>query len=135
MNAPQHRPEHPVAKFPRAAFGMPIIFHFKDNGDPRDGSLQPENFERMASPLFLRPLWVEGKWRAAALILEVPGRAKVSTVLGKERVDTTLTPAEIEQIKPLQGHEGADVLSRFMSYFTAANGAAPQGGQPQIRRN
>ncbi|MGH2638007.1 MAG: type III-B CRISPR module RAMP protein Cmr1, partial [Rhabdochlamydiaceae bacterium] len=53
---------HPQ-KFPRAAFGLPIIFHFKDekqrdNPDPKDTTLQgaEEKHERLASPLILRPL-------------------------------------------------------------------------------
>lgn len=42
-----------VEKFPRAAFGMPIIFHFKDarEEDPDTTSLQPVDRERMRSPL------------------------------------------------------------------------------------
>jgi CRISPR-associated protein Cmr1 len=53
------RLNHPE-KFPRAAFGLPILFHFKDerDGDPHDTTLQgakKEN-ERLASPLILRPL-------------------------------------------------------------------------------
>jgi len=53
---------HP-RKFPRAAFGLPIIFHFKDerernNPDPKDTTLQgaQKGNERLASPLILRPL-------------------------------------------------------------------------------
>ncbi len=53
-----HKPVHEYAMvrcFPRAAFGMPIIFHFKDkkSGDPNDATLQPkgEKKERMRSPL------------------------------------------------------------------------------------
>lgn len=51
------------AAFPRADFGMPIIFHFKDsnkgrphdeNSDPRDLTLVPsEQHTRLASPLIL----------------------------------------------------------------------------------
>lgn len=48
---------HPE-KFPRAVFGLPILFHFKDKGDPGDTTLQGANEEneRLASPLILRPL-------------------------------------------------------------------------------
>jgi CRISPR-associated protein Cmr1 len=49
-------PLPPIDKFPRAAFGLPIIFHFKDNGDPRQTVLQPKEFERLSSPLILKPL-------------------------------------------------------------------------------
>lgn len=44
--------------FPRAEFGLPIIFHFKDKGkgEPSDHGLFPKGKERMASPLVLKPL-------------------------------------------------------------------------------
>ena len=79
-NAPAHVPEHPVdGVFPRAAFGLPIVFHFKDRGDPgrrgesdeRDPKLEPadDDRDRMASPLILRP-WFDGKrYRPVALLL------------------------------------------------------------------
>jgi CRISPR-associated protein Cmr1 len=47
---------------PRGEFGLPIVFHFKDHGDPQDSQLLPEAVqgvdhpERMASPLILKPL-------------------------------------------------------------------------------
>lgn len=54
----------PDDAFPRAEFGLPIVFHFKDTklGDPEDTVLYPgpddagNARERMASPLILRPL-------------------------------------------------------------------------------
>lgn len=54
----------PDDAFPRAEFGLPIGFHFKDewSGDPPDTVLYPPNAddgesrERMASPLILKPL-------------------------------------------------------------------------------
>jgi len=51
--------KHPEG-FPRAAFGLPIIFHFNDGEDPDDSKLLPvvdgEKRTRMASPLILRPM-------------------------------------------------------------------------------
>ena len=83
-NAPAHVPEPPVDDFmddffPRAAFGLPIVFHFKDRGDPgrrgepdeRDPKLEPaaDDRDRMASPLILRP-WFDGqRYRPVALLL------------------------------------------------------------------
>jgi len=61
-----HAPVHPAGKvFPRAAFGMPITFHFKDGkqGDPGETTLKPEKAERMASPLIIRPYpSPDGRW-------------------------------------------------------------------------
>ncbi len=57
--SPQHtRLAHiPEDAFPRAEFGLPIVFHFKDRDDPPDTVLDPSGeFERMASPLILKPL-------------------------------------------------------------------------------
>jgi len=56
---PKHQrvPAIPDTFFPRAEFGLPIIFHFKDQGDPLDATLVPiEGSERMSSPLILKPL-------------------------------------------------------------------------------
>lgn len=56
-SAPHSSPLSDVDAFPRALLGLPIIFHFKDVGDPGDSSLQgTEGFDRLASPLILRPL-------------------------------------------------------------------------------
>ena len=55
-------PEIPDSGFPRAQFGLPIVFHFKDdkNGEPSDTNLVPivekVDTQRMASPLILKPL-------------------------------------------------------------------------------
>jgi CRISPR-associated protein Cmr1 len=72
-HAALHAPTHPAEqRFPRAAFGLPIIFHFKDKGkgDPQDSTLSPEGLDRMASPIILRPYKQEdGRWRAVALRL------------------------------------------------------------------
>jgi CRISPR-associated protein Cmr1 len=52
----------PDNAFPRAEFGLPIVFHFKDPGEPPDTTLNPgrdsegNKRERMASPLILKPL-------------------------------------------------------------------------------
>jgi CRISPR-associated protein Cmr1 len=59
---PKHSrmPRIPNDAFPRAEFGLPIVFHFKDYGDPEDTELYPvvngEEKTRMSSPLILRPM-------------------------------------------------------------------------------
>ncbi|MEM7117789.1 MAG: type III-B CRISPR module RAMP protein Cmr1 [Chloroflexota bacterium] len=61
-------------KFPRAAFGLPIIFQFKDerDGDPPQTSLQGANHDRLASPLILRPFLCSDGAVGLAFILETP---------------------------------------------------------------
>lgn len=70
------RPTRELVLFPRAAFGLPIVFHFngKSQGDPAgDVILQgvSEEHERLPSPLILRPLACQnGQAVGLALLLE-----------------------------------------------------------------
>ena len=127
---PAHKPQHPAdGVYPRAAFGLPIVFHFKDPGDPRDHTLETAGQgDRMASPLILRPYFDGTAYRSMALLL--PGweqRIGVPVVL-KRKARATGTPTAAwpdggderkrvaSQIKPMRGR-GEDVLSAFMRYF------------------
>jgi CRISPR-associated protein Cmr1 len=91
-------PEDAIGTFPRAALGMPIIFHFADgpgknqsgnaNLDPPDmqlmpdlptngretGSDKPKESDRMASPVITRPIWDHEHecWNAGLIILHRP---------------------------------------------------------------
>ena len=128
-NATAHEPEHRAAEgfYPRAAFGMPIVFHFKDRGDPRDQVLNPDGHDRMASPLILRP-WFDGRqYRPVALLL--PGwkeRLSVRVCLDPAGAKTP-APAWPEdpderkrraaQIEPMHDQGADDALSAFMSFF------------------
>ncbi|APD10329.1 MULTISPECIES: type III-B CRISPR module RAMP protein Cmr1 [Thermus] len=107
--SPGHEPRHPVDKFPRGQFGLPIIFHFKDKGDPPDTTLKPalEGTDRRASPLLIRPL---AQNRTVVAVLEgrrvPPGGVVLAGGKGAATqvpVDVTLTPAEAEKIPPLAG--------------------------------
>jgi len=74
-----HHPNHDASiSFPRAAFGLPIVFKFKDDsqgnngcGEPQQTMLLPNkgDAERMASPLILTPYKQKGKYKPAALLL------------------------------------------------------------------
>ena len=61
----------PLPSFPRAALGMPIIFHFKDRGEPDDVTVIPniEGSSRMASPVITKALYDNGSWYSAVIIL------------------------------------------------------------------
>ena len=124
-HALKHAPEHTVkGVYPRAAFGLPIVFHFKDAGDPHDQMLVPDGSDRMASPLILRPYWNGQQWQPAALL--VPGwerRLSVRVGFGHggyqpawPNDDPTQARTLAEQIQPMQGR-GTDPLSAFMDYF------------------
>lgn len=79
--APIHEnPVVEVERFPRAVFGLPIVFHFHPGSKEEPGSkgdpdmkplqLQPVGFERFASPLILRPIPEGQSFRASALALD-----------------------------------------------------------------
>ena len=69
----QHIPDD---AFPRAEFGLPIVFHFQGQGEPPDTVLYPSNAvngdprERMASPLILKPLAL-ANGKAVPLIMQL----------------------------------------------------------------
>lgn len=118
-----------VRKFPRAAFGLPIIFHFKDEktGDPYDTKLHFRNYEnlkdyeRLASPLILRPVACADGAVGLAIVLEGTGIAMFpgGLVLRKNEdadvnwsVDAIIDPQEAHKIPPLDGE--LDVLQAFL---------------------
>lgn len=110
-------------KFPRAAFGLPIIFHFKDQGDPEDSTLQgaSKGNERLASPLILRPIHCkDGQAVGLAVLLEgshiPPDGLHLIEKNGKAHlVDSMLTQKEVTTIPLLHGK--TDVLQAFMDYL------------------
>lgn len=111
-----------VNKFPRAAFGLPVIFHFKrDNvGDPEQTTLQGRKQDRVASPLILRPLaCANGQAVGLGLILEgadvanLPDGLMLKGAPGDPTVHADLEPYEASAIAPLRGN--ADVLQAFLN--------------------
>lgn len=122
--SPKHAQElSHIRKFPRGAFGLPIIFHFKDEreGDPPTTTLQgaADDFERFASPLILRPLACEGgQGVGIALVLDGTSVFQIpdGLVLKEDRkqhaVEAALTPEEAAQIVPLR--QNPDVLEAFL---------------------
>ncbi|WP_298819064.1 type III-B CRISPR module RAMP protein Cmr1 [Chloroflexus sp.] len=95
-----------IRKFPRAAFGLPIVFHMPH--DPGlDVTLEGENLSRLASPLILKPVACrDGKAIGLAVILEGV-QLPVPLVLKQDNrsvheVQATLIQAEACQIPPLR---------------------------------
>jgi len=111
-----------VDKFPRAAFGLPIIFHFKDvPPDPKDTTLKgggSDPAERLASRLILRPVACDrGRAVGLALILDAPATPPGGLALhvGPRAlpVDMSITPTELPDVPPLGGEP--DVLLAFLN--------------------
>ena len=133
-----HEPEHPVDGFyPRAAFGLPIVFQFKDkkSGDPPDHTLVPVRpgkgkQDRMASPLILRPYFYGERYHPLALLL--PGwKERISVPVGfdpgKERPAWPNEPDERKRLAarvPPMKNRGEDALTAFMRFFEAQLGSA-----------
>ncbi len=131
MRQRSHEHAKPVTDldaFPRAVFGMPIIFHFKDRGDPQDAMLTPRNKGRLASPLILRPhRRSNGHIEAMALVLEHPEPPEVVLTPMKgakeaKPVRWRLTKGDVHfglngRPSPLVTNDGrvvADPLDRFL---------------------
>jgi len=72
----RHTPEHPIeCGFPRANLGLPIVFHFKDEGDPEDTTLQRDETgrTRMASPVITKAVQVgNGQYRPLIMVMNAP---------------------------------------------------------------
>jgi len=124
--APKHAPISNIAKFPRAAFGLPIIFHFSTSGDPEDATLTPAGgLHRFASPLLLRPARSPtGKYRAMAVVLANTSPTDPLTLTGRDSRRTSyskavtwqLTQDEANGLRPLD--KCTDPLEAFLRHFS-----------------
>ncbi|MBI3650822.1 MAG: type III-B CRISPR module RAMP protein Cmr1 [Acidobacteria bacterium] len=146
QRSPKHQKTEPnFVKFPRAAFGLPIVFQFKDqdkrnpsnpNADPGKTLLGLTNSERLASPLILRAIAVSRtQFVGVALILdgtlladEMDLTLRNDEERNKNVVRTNLMAdldqKEAEQIKkmdnrtPLLGRT-TDVLQAFLNFLNS----------------
>ncbi len=119
-------------KFPRAAFGLPIVFEFKDdddryqtnpNADPRKTELKGIAHERRASRLILRPLKCsDGRFVGVATILQgqdiPPGGLELKNsprnpILGAEKLDPRTEAPQIQANHPNYNGK-TDILQAFL---------------------
>lgn len=91
----------PDDAFPRAEFGLPIVFHFQGQGEPPDTVLYPSGAERMASPLILKPLAL-ANGKALPLIMKLVA----PSVTGVE-----LRPANASAAKALNAATDSNLLA------------------------
>lgn len=119
----------PDNAFPRAELGLPIVFHFKDEGEPRDTVLYPApgpegSRERMASPLILKPLALgNGKFVPLIVRLKTAPLTGVDLREGKLSLNlpnpTLIRGAELAQYpnSPMQGRSpNGSALEAFLAY-------------------
>ncbi len=117
-----HLPKHTVKKFPRAEFGMPIVFSFPQYNEPKNTELLPNGYTRLASTLILKPVACsDGKFLALALILETSKEIFNDVHLVKQspkkdygRVEIHLKSGEEKLIKPMETFGETDVLKAFL---------------------
>ena len=113
---PPRRPRQVITKFPRAHFGLPIIFHMPHDNGLEDFTLQGDGHDRLASPLLLRPIACANGAVGVALILKTPPLPRDLPISekggGSYTVQTNLTATQAGNILPLNGK--TDVLKAFL---------------------
>lgn len=117
-----------VRKFPRAVFGLPIVFHMAHDheisgdllleGAPNEST--GAKYDRLASRLILRPLaCAGGRYVGLATILHAPvvppNGLRLKDAPGNPVVRSSLSPAEAQRIEPLDGN--SDVLQAFLNWL------------------
>ena len=139
----RHRPTHKARlSFPRAAFGLPIIFKFNNQdekqGDPQQTEIRPNDSERMASPLILKAMATHEGYKAIALLLPDTALKNLRLQLhGIPDKPDGLTPEKENEwkekdwekwpenwwetnksglVKPIN-NRGSDALNAFLEFF------------------
>ncbi len=124
--SPKHEPVHKAGNvFPRGLFGMPIIFHFVDAGEPKDMQLKPKgkDKERMPSPIIIRPIFAgqdkdKIKWQPAALLLPFEHLNEMNVELKDSSHEIALwKPSLAEHVRPIAEYNATNPLIAFMNYF------------------
>lgn len=133
-----HKPVHAAKNvFPRALFGLPIIFKFKndekddsknyikspDRPEPKQTTLVPTSSERLASPLFIRPFYLgtnakgEKEWASCALVTPYEHIKSMQVTIGRGETYPVWNADTAQHIRPIQDYQGTDPLDAFLKYF------------------
>ena len=119
-----HAPEHLAGNvFPRAVFGMPILFPFVGRGEPSgDNTVSPAQGERLASPLILRAVY-DGEdqkgitqWRPSALVLPYQHILDMKVTVGRNEYPVW-EGDKAEHTRPISENGGQDPMQAFLTYF------------------
>ncbi|NUQ70600.1 MAG: type III-B CRISPR module RAMP protein Cmr1 [Chthonomonadales bacterium] len=116
-----HPPGHSVqCGFPRADLGLPIVFHFKDQGDPDEHTLQAasQGATRLASPVITKAIAMpNGKYRPLVAVLQAPHAWELGDLdlngTPVIRAWIELSPTDRAACDPLNGQ---DVRSAVLEY-------------------
>lgn len=113
-----HKPEHRAGNiFPRAMFGLPIIFHFVGVGEPRDTTLNLVDAQRMSSPIILRAYFNGKDWYPSALLLphKAPNEMMLEPI-NRQPIKVWNAGAD-ELIRPIKDNGGGNPLQAFLRFF------------------
>ncbi|WP_339134964.1 MAG: type III-B CRISPR module RAMP protein Cmr1 [Candidatus Electrothrix sp. GW3-4] len=138
----KHRPRStPPILFPRAMFGMPLGFAFlsrSDRGKPPETELLPVKgdhvFDRLASPLILKPIVSGGRFKPAALLMpcshikELGLKLRYKKQLIEKQEKKTASKrtfgrgiwwdeSKATLVDPIKDYGGTDALTAFMNFF------------------
>jgi len=121
-HSPNHSPIQMTGDYPRAIFGLPIIFHFKDvrDGDPADQTLEPSTEDqggRLASPFILKPLMVSPT-HAFPMVMRLHSNVlDRATEMGRQLENLRLRQKQEEDLTVSAGPRRADeeFLGRVVS--------------------
>jgi CRISPR-associated protein Cmr1 len=123
------RNTNPPDKFPRAVFGLPIVFHFINEPKADNTILQgkDEKHDRLSSPLILRPLGC-GKNEALGLVavlegwdfppdgLELANKKGSLGMVSISKMRLNSSEAKNLRLKGISGEE-KDALQAFLNYL------------------
>jgi len=108
-----HEPLQDTKDFPRAIFGLPIIFHFKDYGEPADQSLEPAS-GRMASPFILKPLMISPEMAYPMVLRLHSNLLNPASPMSQQMSQLDLKQKEATTLKVAMGARQAD--EEFLRY-------------------
>lgn len=123
-NAPAHNPDPAKPDgFPRALFGLPIVFHFRDEGagDPSTEAY-PKGKKRMASPVIIKPLGTQdGQFFPVVLFLDGtrPREIELKGSSGSFGTSQIINPKfSTYNNSPMKGRSNnGDALEAFRAYL------------------
>lgn len=113
-----HAPEHPAGNiFPRAVFGLPIIYHFVGKGEPSDTNVVLSDGDRLASPLIIRPRKLSnGRFEIVALALPYQDILNQNVVINGNEYPIWQNNIA-KHIEPIKDNGGGDPIQAFLTYF------------------
>ena len=145
MSKHQRTTHIPENAFPRAEFGLPIVFQFKDKrqDDPFDTVLYPDGgHERLASPLVMKPVAVQEGGQAISVILHLKTKPLSGVDLRKGEESLSLPAGTVIRDpglakytdSPLQISNAGSAIEAFLNYADSQGIQnildTSQGGQP-----